>query len=998
MESGGERALKLHLLGRPLIVCQDQRLAKLSLDKPRALLFYLAVTGQKHTREHLADLLWGSGYDPESKNTPRDNLKKELWRLNTFPELKPYIQAEREAIGFNTALPLELDVQHFNQCFPARGEPTVTQLEAALTLYRGVFLEQFYVDEEGFDGWALVERRRLQEKALKALSQLARYHAAHRDYDRSLQYVDDWISLEADEQAHACKLILLALGGQPERARAHYEFVRSSGEASEDLEDVMAQIERRTITADALDDLLPAPPLPPVEVSSAVTTFKPFLGPARPDQLFGRNDDITEIKGLIAARQPSLHAIVGMGGLGKTTLAIRLAHELRHLFEDGVLWADLAESTPADILDVWGRSYGASDIGRIVGTANRATAFRNLMANKQALIVIDDVKKADQVEHLLPNHPGCVVLLTTRYHTVVTDIEMASRLRARKFLLKGLARQASLALLTSILGEARVQTEPEAADSIADLLGDLPLALEITAQLLSSRPDRALTKEADELRRIDNRLKKLKLGNRAVRASFDRSWELLGEMEEDGETLRRVFPMMGVFRERPYSLEAAAHVAEVSEDEADSLISTLCSLSLVNREGRGRYRLHALLSDFAREKLGNNPSAYARMAGYYQHYAAQHKDHFGELDKEWGGIVAGMQAAYDLRHWPLLVGYAESLKEGLFGLGRFTEARQLYRWLCRSADDGSHNLDVIEQVGPKTIGDFYCQWALACIEQNEYTEASKQVENAQEVYEELDDKAGTARTKLLLGRIGIEINDPDAAFAALKLSRDLCQELGDQLGFAEASHQLAQLYLDQSQFAKSEETVRQALTNFQVLDFPVGIIKSFRLLADLAIKARDYLTAEARCLEILAICDQFNEQSDRTVVLQSLAISQWLQNKLESGLTNIGKSIDLLAILGDRKQLGRSYRIQASIYSAMRKLDQAFESAQYGLRLSQMVNDTGNCIMMLDTIAEIYVQHKSFDLALVTSQEAYELALEFGHDGLTERVFNKLSQITQMEK
>jgi DNA-binding SARP family transcriptional activator/predicted ATPase len=986
--------LKLDLLGRPLIYVDAQRLDALRLDKPRALLFYLAVTGQQHTREHLADLLWSERYDPKrTKNTPRDNLKKEIWRLNTFPELKPYILTERQHIRFNPELPLELDVRHFSQCFPARGEPTVDQLEEALKLYRGVFLDQFYVDEEGFDVWAQGQRVRLQEKALQAVGQLARYYAARQNFDHSLQYVEDWLQIEPDEVAHRCKLILLALKGQPERARAYYEYTKGSADFSDDVADLLDQIEQRTVIADLLDDLLPALPQSSASVPAVVTSPKPFQSPPRPDQLFGRDDDVTGMRSEIAAHQHTFYAIVGMGGIGKTSLAIRLAHELRHLFEDGVLWADLAESTPADILDIWGRAYGANDIGRLVGTANRATAFRNLMADKQALIVIDDVKKADQVEQLLPGHPGCIVLLTTRYQTVVTDIEIASRLRAKRFSLKGLARQASVALLTSVLGVERVQDEPEAANAIAELLGDLPLALEITAQQLAFTPDRMLSKEADELRRIDSRLKRLKIGNRAVRASFDRSWALLGEMADEGETLRRFFMLLGVFGERPYSLEAAAYVAELVEDEADSLIATLCGLSLVNREGRGRYRLHALLSDYAREKLGSNPRPYIRMAAYYQQYAARHKDQFGELDKEWGSVAAGMQAAYDFKHWPLLINYAEALKEALFGLGRFTDARQLYGWLCRDPARDDHNSEIVTLVGPQVLGDFYCQWALASIEQNEYESASFQVENGQEVYEELNDKAGIARTRYLLGRVRLEGNDYDAAYEALSLSREMYQEINDQLGAAEASHLIAQLHYDLSSFTESEQFSQQALLNFQEIGFQIGVIKSLRLLADLANKRQDYSSAETYCMDALAICDQINEQSERTVVLYSLAISQWLQEKLEPGLRSISESIELLSRIGDRKLQGRCYRIQASIYAAMHELDQAQRSCEKSLKLSHQVGDLGNYIMGLEVQSGIYAQLEQYNQALASCEEAHQLAVEFGNEGLIARIVNKKAEI-----
>jgi DNA-binding SARP family transcriptional activator len=1006
-----ETTLKLNLLGRPLIFFDDQVFNKLRVDKARALLFFLAATRRNHSREDLSHLLWVPHSGDEWIDLPdkekarveklaRDNLKTEIWRLRKLEPLEPYIYAERDVVGLNRDLPLDIDVEGFEACFPAGREPTVDQLETALKLYRGPFLRDFSArNAPRFDEWIDGQRFRLEGLAFQAFGQLARYYAARSDYAQSLRYIEDWLTYSPDdEHVHQCKLILLALLNETHRARDYYQQLNHLLRLETDLlPALMARLESGQITPEALDELLPPPPAA-ISTTAAPVIARPFMAPPRPDHLVGRIQEIDELKRHLAVSELKLIALVGMGGIGKTTLSIRFAYELRHVFEDGILWGDLTESAPMDILDLWGRAYGANDIGRLAGITNRAASFRNLMQHKHALIVIDDVKKAAQVEHLLPNNPDCVVLITTRSHYAVSQIEMMSRLTAKKFTLKGLARRDSLNLLGSMLGEGRVQDESEDAGALAELLGDHPLALEITAQRLKLRPDRALRREAQAFQAAESLLQNLTLGERAVRATFDQSWSLLDEVEEDGPALKRIFPRLGVFRERPFSLEAAAFVTEVQEEEADEQVNALCNLSLVNRGGRGRYRLHALLADFARQKLETKqrPHYLQRLAEYYQQYAARHKDSFGELDREWGGITAGTQTAYDFKDWRRLVDYAAALQEGLFGLGRFTDARRLYRWLCRSADDRSHNLEVIEQVGPKTIGDFYCQWALACIEQNAYEEASAQVANAEEVYEELNDRAGIARTKLLLGRIGIEINEPDAAFKALNLSLEICQEIGDQLGFAEASHQLAQLRFDQSQFTESEQYSKEALANFREIAFPIGIIKSLRLLADLALKAKDYSTAEVHCSEALIICDQINEQSDRTVVLQSLAISQWLQNRLESGLVNISKSIDLLVSIGDNKQQGRSYRIQASIYYAMQKLDEAFESAQHGLRLSRMVSDIGNCIMVLEVIAEIYVRQGLLNHALALCQEAYGLALEFGNEALTERVFNKLSQIEKM--
>lgn len=938
--------LQFKLLGQPLILLNGE--LDLRVEKARALLFYLAVTRAPHSREKLSRLLWipysedqwpdvPDSQKPKLEKAARDNLKTELWRLRKKTTgLESYILVGDDVVGLNRDLPLELDTEAFASCFT---DPAVENLEEALKLYRGPFLHEFKVrDAPQFDQWVSGQRAWVENLLFQAYGQLARHHAGQGDYAQSLRYIEDWLTyMPDDEQVHACKLILLALMNQQRRARDYYQQIsRFPNLAQEPLKALMAQIDSEILTSADLDDLLPPAPTAAAVPTPAVV-IRPFQSPPRPDHLVGRIQEIDAIKQLIARDTLSLFALVGMGGIGKTTLSIRFAHELRHLFEDGVLWGDLTRSAPVDILDVWGRAYGANDIGRLPDIASRAAAFRNLMSNKRALIVIDDVKKAQQVEYLLPNNPGCVVLITTRSHYAVSQIEMMSHLTAKRFTLKGLLRQDSLSLLRIALGDARIRPETETADKLAELLGDHPLALEITAQRLKLRPDRTFHQEAQALQTAESRLRHLKIGERAIRATFDESWVLLDEWGDDSQALKQMFPQLSVFRERPFGLEAAASVTERPTDDTDELLNTFCNLSLLNREGGGRYRLHALLADYAREKLNSQQRerCLRRLAAHYRDYAARHKDAFGELDKEWSGITAGMQAAYDLKDWSLLLSYARDLEQGLYSLGRFSDARQLCRWLCRDASGHEHNNTLIELAGPRVLGDLYCRWGLYCIEQSDFEEAKVQIENGQEIFDELRDQAGLAKVKFLLGGVAREQEQLAEAELLLREAYAMYTQLNDRGAAADVLIQLCGVLVMQENLLEAKQLAERALGNFQQVGHNGGIVKALKLLARIAELNQEFDVAEQFCFDALSICERLHDNLEQSIVWYILAGIYRDQGQFEGALEAVNNNLSLAHQMGDIYRKAYAYARKASIHEAMGHFEIALKTYQQSLILLQ---------------------------------------------------------------
>ncbi|VAW31782.1 hypothetical protein MNBD_CHLOROFLEXI01-1869 [hydrothermal vent metagenome] len=407
--------LNLTLLGMPQIKVDDRPITNLPSRKARALLIYLALTRQTHSRQHLAGFLWGEMTEEKA----RRNLRVLLTRLRK--QLEPFLSIERRELGINLDSDVWIDVDEFEACL-ALAEPTLQQLHRAAKLYQNHFLDGFALrDALLFEEWQRPLQERYRQLAMDALYRLAVYHTKQKQYGMGIDFTGQLLVLEPwMEEAHRQMMLLQALSGQRTAALAQYEACRAvlleeiGVEPSEATTALYQQILNEEIDAD-----MDRPAIIPS--SEPVAWTPPFQPPARPPHFVGRVALQDEIAGVLkTAPTPSrgqvvssqIHALVGMGGVGKSTLANQLAHTLRDDFPDGVLWANVAASEPMSVLESWAQLYGY-DFTRIADVENMAAAFQGVLADKSVLIVLDDVTSAARIRPLLPTGDHNHVLLTT---------------------------------------------------------------------------------------------------------------------------------------------------------------------------------------------------------------------------------------------------------------------------------------------------------------------------------------------------------------------------------------------------------------------------------------------------------------------------------------------------------------------------------------------------------------------------------------------------------
>lgn len=244
--------------------------------------------------------------------------------------------------------------------------------------------------------------------------------------------------------------------------------------------------------------------------------------------------------------------IAGMPGVGKTALAVHLAHQLRHRFQDGQLHVHLngSSAAPRDIREVlheFLHSLGVPDSLIPEGLEERSKLLRSTTASRRLLLVLDDASSSADVRPLLPGGAQCAVILTSRQR-------LPGLAGAQHVDLDALACPQGLDLLASLIGRQRLEKEPEAADRLVALGDGLPLALRCIGGRLAAMPGLPLTRVADQLARSRDFLAELRLGDLDVKAGFDTAY---GRLTRDEQAVFRLLTMLPA---EAFTADAAARL------------------------------------------------------------------------------------------------------------------------------------------------------------------------------------------------------------------------------------------------------------------------------------------------------------------------------------------------------------------------------------------------------------------------------------------------------
>ena len=349
--------------------------------------------------------------------------------------------------------------------------------------------------------------------------------------------------------------------------------------------------------------------------SKSASAVIPAQLPADVGGFTGRQVELRTLDAILASAERGdapVAVMTGMGGVGKTALAVRWARAARERFPDGQLYADLrghGAGSPARPLEVLGAFLGALGVApdHVPADPDQASALlRSLVDRRRVLMLLDNAADADQVRPLLPASPGCATLVTSRGRLG----GLVARDGAGLLAVEPLTAAESIELLARAIGDARAQVEREAVAEIAALCAHLPLALRITAANLATRPTHRI---ADHVARLTagGRLDALTVEgdpHTAVRATFDLSCAALDPAQ------LRVFRLISLAPGPDVTAGQVGALAALPTAEAGAVLDRLADRNLVFEYVPGRFRAHDLVRLYALELVQETESAPERAA------------------------------------------------------------------------------------------------------------------------------------------------------------------------------------------------------------------------------------------------------------------------------------------------------------------------------------------------------------------------------------------------
>lgn len=299
--------------------------------------------------------------------------------------------------------------------------------------------------------------------------------------------------------------------------------------------------------------------------------------------------------------------VAGRSGIGKTALAVHVAHKVRDRFPDGQLYVRLGGEDPVEPTEVLGRFLRALGVnGATIAPTleERAADYRARLTDRQVLVVLDNAADEAQVRPLLPGTVGNAVLVTSRS-------PLSGLLGARSMVLDVLDQEQSFELLGRIVGVDRIAADAEAAHRVARASDGLPLALRIAGARSAAPTGMPLMELAARLDDDRRRLDELSVGDIAVRAAFEVGYR---ELDTPG---RRAYRLVGLLRAREVPAWAVAALLDTDGPVGAAVAEQLVTARLFDRHGDGpatHYRMHDLTRLDARDRAEAEDPAEDRQA------------------------------------------------------------------------------------------------------------------------------------------------------------------------------------------------------------------------------------------------------------------------------------------------------------------------------------------------------------------------------------------------
>jgi tetratricopeptide (TPR) repeat protein/transcriptional regulator with XRE-family HTH domain len=629
----------------------------------------------------------------------------------------------------------------------------------------------------------------------------------------------------------------------------------------------------------------------------------------------GREPELARLLGTLAnlaadGGPPGICVIDGMAGIGKTTLAVHAAHRLTGSFPDGQFFLPLHAHTPgqrpvspAEALASLLLTAGVAVQQIPPGMEARAGRWRDHIAGKKILLLLDDAAGHEQVRPLLPGTAGSLVLVTSRRRlTALEDSAVIS--------LGTLSPAEAVALLARLADRSDVGSEAGPAGEIARLCGYLPLAIGMLARQLRHHPARTGAELAAGLAVACDRLAVMRAENLSVAAAFDLSYADLSEAQQ------RLFRRLGLAPGAEIDAYAVAALDDTSLESARGQLDELYDHHLITEPAPGRYLLHDLLREYARalaaDDTADSHTAAGRVVNYYAHVAAAASRHIATWTTAGGRLppTSPPASAPQLATSGEAAAWLESERANLHAAVNYAATQKM----------PLHAIAIAAAIGGFLRA------------RGRWDQAAEQYQTALIAAREAGDLPGQAGVLDELGLLQQLTSDYPAATATLAEAIGLFRDLGDLPGQAYALNHLGLVQVDMADYPAAAASHRQALELARDAGDQLAQAVSLIDLGLVQQMTGDYHAATASYEQALPLARSGGSAFDEADALCELGAVRRLTGDYPAAITCEHQALDLFHHLGDRlgqawalDELGRVHQLTGDYPAASACLAEAIE-------------------------------------------------------------------------
>ena len=976
--------LSLYFLGSFQVILDGKPVSTFRSDKVRALLAYLASESDRsHLREALAGVLW-----PDMPiQVARKNLRLSLHRLrqplDDLESEPALVQITRETVQFNMTGSW-LDVNAFTEIFKGveshqhhnleTCSSCVSRLEEAVELYRGDFLQGFYLEENlAFSEWVLLKRETLHRRTLWALHYLTAYYQLRGEYGRALNYA--WRQLELEpwrEEAHRQVMEILARRGERSAALAQYE--------------VCCRILAEELGAEPTEETTTL-----YGRIRAVVTGRHNL-PGQPTSFVGREEELAEAVRLLENPECRLLTIVGPGGIGKTRLALEAAAAKVDSFLEGVYFVPLA---PVDSVAFLVSAIADTLRFSFSGSQNPQLQLLNYLHEKELLLILDNFEHLLEgiglLAEILKKSPKVKLLATSRERLnlswewcfeigglKVPTGEATNGYEPEDYSAVQLFQQAAKRVRKRFSFTDR---DKLAAVRICQLVEGMPLGIELAAAWVGTYTCEEIAHEmARNLSFLETSLQDIPERHRSLRATFEHSWNLLTPSEQ------QIFVKLSVFH-RGFQHAAAEKIAGASRFALKSLVDK----SLLRFVPPGRYEIHELLRQYAVEWLAGVPELWASVRD-------QHCRYYVNFLQNWAAALSGagaaeaqaaikaeienVRAAWD---WGVRQKKLEEIEQSLDSLahyyllaGPFQEGEMLIRTAVDRVRELVDNLDTLKRDEQMLLSRLLIEQARFLNRQSIYDQSITTVQEAIDLAQTIQEAGIEAAGYLQWGQALLSLGKYDAARLRLEQALALSRDESIRQVEVDTLHSLGVACFEQGRYPDAKNYYKQALEIYRAIGDSRGEAGSLRSLGLVSwfqgsdSKARDYLE------HALAIFREIGDRHGTALQLHNLGRVSLEQGNYPQAGEYFDQALRIFHEIGGRQSaswallnLGR-----ASLYQG--DYPQAKEFCDQALRIFREISARQGEGLALLNLGGIFCQQGDYAEAGVLLNKALLICREIG--------------------